>query len=180
MKTSNPASPGENTSPPASPAEANRDRCCSCVQTRRQFVGLSATTLAALVGMPLPGAIVEASALQSNGDQHAYAIPAADGVTIDKATQVILVRQQGKVFVFNLSCPHENTALRWRNGDNRFQCPKHESKYQPDGTFTSGRATRHMDRFAAKRDGDSIVVNLAVLYQSDKQPAEWAAAFVAV
>ncbi|MGE3841082.1 MAG: ubiquinol-cytochrome c reductase iron-sulfur subunit [Vicinamibacterales bacterium] len=172
--------PAAGASPAVGPRTNVHDGCFACVRTRRQFVGLSTTALAALVGLPLTGRILEASAVQSNGDQHSYAIPASDGVTIDKATQVILVRQQGKVFVFNLSCPHENTALRWRNGDKRFQCPKHESKYQPDGTFTSGRATRHMDRFAVTRDGSSVVANLAVLYQSDKQPAEWAAAFVAV
>ena len=62
-------------------------------------------------------------------------MPAADGVTIDRDAQVILVRFQQKVYAFNLACPHENTALRWRERDVRFQCPRHESQYQPDGTF---------------------------------------------
>jgi hypothetical protein len=65
------------------------------------------------------------------------------------------------VFAFNLSCPHENTALHWRQNDLRFQCPRHESKYQPDGTFTSGRATRNMERFAIRKDGQNVVIDLA-------------------
>lgn len=158
-------------------------RCQGCDnRSRREFVGqISAAAVAAMIGAAVSGTTVQldaTTALQSNGDEHTYAMPTSDGVTIDKATQVIIVRQQAKVYVFNLSCPHENTALRWRMGDGRFQCPKHESKYQPDGTFTSGRATRHMDRFAVRRAGNSIVVNLAVLYHSDEQPNEWAAAFV--
>ena len=105
-------------------------------------------------------------------------MPAADGVTIDRDTQVIVVRFQQQAYVFNLACPHENTALRWRQQDGRFQCPRHESKYKPDGTFVEGRATRNMDRFALKRAGDSLVVDLNRLFRSDQQPQDWAAATV--
>ena len=93
---------------------------------------------------------------------------------------MILVRVQQRVYAFNLACPHENTALRSRAGESRFQCPRHESKYQPDGTFVSGRATRNMDRFAVKRTGDNVVVDLAHLYRSDQEQAQWAAAVVTV
>ena len=83
----------------------------------------------------------------------AYPLPAADGVVIDKAESVIIARFESKAFAFSLACPHQNTALRWIAGKNRFQCPKHESKYQPDGTFIDGRATRSMDRFAGREIG---------------------------
>ena len=99
-----------------------------------------------------------------------------DGVTIDRDAQIILVRHQNRVFAFGLACPHENTALRWRQQDSRFQCPRHESKYQPDGTFISGRATRNMDRFAVRREGDSVVVDLKQWFRSDQQAAQWNAA----
>ena len=89
---------------------------------------------------------------------------------------MILVRNANRVFAFPLACPHENTALRWRQQDQRFQCPRHESKYQPDGTFMSGRATRNMDRFPIRRDGPKVVVNLAKLFRSDQQRSDWDAA----
>ena len=95
------------------------------------------------------------------GQDHQYPWPAADGVTIDRKEQVIIVRYKGQVFAFNLSCPHENTALKWLPKDMRFQCPKHESKYQPNGTFMSGRATRNMDRLAIRHDGASLLVDLS-------------------
>lgn len=107
-----------------------------------------------------------------------YPIPDADGASIDRHEQVILVRHDGSVYAFNLSCPHQNTALRWEAADGIFQCPKHHSKYRPDGTFISGRATRGMDRFALRRNGDDVVVDLDLLYQQDENPAEWAAAVV--
>ena len=60
----------------------------------------------------------------------------------------------------------------------RFQCPKHESKYQPNGTFTSGRATRNMDRLAIRRDGDALFVDLSHIIKSDVDAVRWAAAAI--
>jgi nitrite reductase/ring-hydroxylating ferredoxin subunit len=99
-------------------------------------------------------------------------------VTIDKTNGVILVRYQGRVIAFNLACPHENTALRWKRGALKFECPKHDSRYTPDGAFIDGRATRHMDRLAIRRDGESAVVDLSSLIKSDADPAAWAAAVI--
>jgi Rieske Fe-S protein len=107
-----------------------------------------------------------------------YAVPAADGVQIDRDNSVIVARAAGKVYAFSLSCPHRNTALRWNADDHQFQCPKHKSRYQPDGTFIDGRATRNMDRLALRRAGAELIVDIDKLYQEDENPREWAAAFV--
>ena len=114
------------------------------------------------------------------GAEHRYPVPAADGVTIDKAAQVIVVRFQSHLYAFNLACPHQNQALRWLPKEGRFQCPKHESKYQPNGTFMNGRATRNMDRLAVRLDAGSLVVDVDTMFQSDKDPAGWAAAAVTI
>lgn len=119
----------------------------------------------------------EAAAGES-GSERTYAIPTKDGVSIDKGAQVILVRSGQKVIAFNLACPHENTALKWRDGDKRFQCPKHESRYTPEGVFTEGRATRNMDRLAIRREGMKVIVGLDRLFKSDQNAADWAAAVV--
>jgi Rieske Fe-S protein len=118
------------------------------------------------------------AALSARGDERTYPIPAADGATIDKEESVIVVRWQNLAYVFSLACPHQNTALKWEQHDAQFQCPKHHSKYRPDGSFIEGRATRGMDRFAVRRDGEKIVVDLDKLYQQDTDPAEWKAAFI--
>src|SRR5207244_811265 len=107
-------------------------------------------------------------------------IPAADGVTIDKKAHVIIVRYQSQVYAFALSCPHENTMLKWLPKDLRFQCPKHDSKYQPNGTFMSGRATRNMDRFHIRKDEGFVFVDLGRWFESDKDAAGWTAATIDV
>jgi len=159
-------------------------RDCDGCQSRRQFFGCVTASLTGALVLPviadalnlLP--VVEAEGAQAGGSEHAYPIPAQDSVTIDKKAQIILVRYQQKVIAFNLACPHENTALKWRENDKRFQCPKHDSKYTPEGVFKDGRATRNMDRLAIRRQGDQVLVGTDRLYQSDKQPKEWADAVV--
>jgi Rieske Fe-S protein len=163
---------------------SNESLCHDCA-TRRAFLGsLSGTLLAAtlLDVSGIPGPLTEIHAADAvagqSSSERAYAIPAKDGVSIDKSAQVILVRSGQKVIAFNLACPHENTALKWREGDKRFQCPKHESKYTPEGVFTDGRATRNMDRLAIRRQGMQVIVGLDRLFKSDQNAAEWAAAVV--
>ncbi len=105
-----------------------------------------------------------------------YAVPNADGVAIDTDGEVILVRHAGAAYAFALACPHRRTALRYDAGKARFQCPKHKSRYQVNGTYISGRATRSMDRYALTRNGDTLVVDTAVVHKSDADPAGWTAA----
>jgi Rieske Fe-S protein len=118
--------------------------------------------------------------LSSHDEKHTYPLPDRDGAVIDKENQIILARYQQKVYAFNLSCPHQNTALRWYADDGQFQCPKHHSRYRPDGVFISGRATRSMDRLGVRRDGTNVIVDAAQFYREDKNPAEWAAAVIAL
>jgi Rieske Fe-S protein len=120
------------------------------------------------------------AALSARGDERTYPIPTADGATIDKEESLIVVRWQNAAYVFSLACPHQNTALKWEQRDAQFQCPKHHSKYRPDGSFIEGRATRGMDRFGVRRDGEKVVVDLDKLYQQDSDPAEWKAAVISL
>jgi nitrite reductase/ring-hydroxylating ferredoxin subunit len=164
-------------------ARTGDDPCLECASTtRRAFIGQAAAiALAATVGFELTGEqasafpITFATGTPQGPSERSYPIPSSDGATIDRENEVIIARFHQAVFAFNLACPHENTALRWRQDDQRFQCPRHGSKYQPDGTFISGRATRNMDRLPITRAGDTVVVDLSRILRSDQQPAEWAA-----
>lgn len=143
-------------------------------------------TMMAGAGLLLGGSAHDASALAVrfgrallvHGDEVTYDIPASDGATIDKDNQVILVRDGNQVYAFSLSCPHQNTALRWLPDDHIFQCPKHKSKYKPNGTFISGRATRGMDRLAIRKQDNHIIVNPNTVYEQNKNGKEWDAAVV--
>ena len=46
------------------------------------------------------------------------------------------------------------------------------------GIFTSGRATRNMDRLAIRKDGDALFVDLSHIIKSDVDPSGWAAAVI--
>ncbi|MDB4910112.1 MAG: Rieske [2Fe-2S] iron-sulfur protein [Gemmatimonadetes bacterium] len=160
---------------------------CSLSQSRRGFLRQSLlAAAAALITLGVnPAAALADSFEPIDGrrghDQTVkYPIPAADGVQIDKDNQVILVRWQGAAYAFNLSCPHQNTALRWDDADHRFQCPKHHSKYRPDGVFIEGRATRGMDRLSIQREGNDLVVDVDKMFKQDASAAEWGAAVVSL
>jgi len=159
--------------------------CGGCeLEGRRDFLRAAASlfvTFAALGASPAAAEALKVragTALRVRGSRVSYPIPAADGATVDRTEQVILVRFEGTAYAFNLSCPHQNTALKWNAEDGRFQCPKHKSRYQPDGNFISGRATRGMDRLAIQRDGETLVVDVNLMFEQDKDPAGWAAAKV--
>lgn len=159
-------------------------KSCDSCRTRRAFLEDLATmpvlvaTALGLTSRVEGWSVRPGVPLSASGDERTYPLPASDGVTIDRDTQVIIARSGGAVYAFNLACPHENTALRWRQTDGRFQCPRHDSKYRPDGAFYEGRATRNMDRFAIRREGATIVIHLERLFRSDTNKGEWEAALV--
>ena len=163
--------------------------CASCegagVSSRRTF--LQRATCFTISAAALGSSATDDDALAvtiaggaPTGSDRRFPVPAGDGVTIDKVSQVIVVRYEAHLYAFNLACPHQNQMLRWLPKESRFQCPKHESKYQPNGTFMNGRATRNMDRLAVRLDGAALVVDVGKMFQSDQDPSGWALATVAV
>ena len=118
--------------------------------------------------------------LTSGGAQRRYALPAADGVSIDGDNEVILARWQGHVYAFSLRCPHRGTALIWHADEARVFCPKHKARFRADGAHDSGRSTRSLDRYALRLDGGAVVVELDVLYRIDEDPTGWSAAMIVV
>lgn len=171
----------------AAAAEGHDCGACALAHTRRDFLrdgAMAALGIFASLGIGARAAsalpVGAARVIRSTKETKTYAILAQDGAQIDNDAQVILVRWEGKVYAFNLSCPHQNTALRWNDGEHRFQCPKHHSQYQPDGTFITGRATRGMDRFPVTKDGTNVVVDIDNMIKQTDNMAAWQAAVVTV
>src|SRR5438067_13605693 len=165
------------------------DSCSGCVvaeYSRRQFLrdaGIAAAAALALASAPsrlLAEPLRLISARTLGPTTRSYPIPAADGVSIDKENEVILVRSQNAIYAFALSCPHQNTALRWEEDNKQFQCPKHHSKYRPDGTFIEGRATRGMDRYAISRSATGLAVDVDKVFEQEADEKEWATAVLRV
>lgn len=151
---------------------------CSGCSARRDFLRQAVTATAAMAGLSMFGPVSSIAALEPRAPRSPvrYPLPATDGVSIDTTNEVILCRHAGELFAFALSCPHQNTALKVMPKGAGFQCPRHKSKYQPNGTFVSGRATRNMDRLQISREGANIVVDPDIAFESDSDPAKWAAA----
>jgi nitrite reductase/ring-hydroxylating ferredoxin subunit len=160
------------------------DDCGGCTLLgRRAFLRDAAFAAAAIAAVgatagAMPVRLIDAIA--RHDEFVTYPLPTADGVFIDRKNEVIVARAANQVYAFMLSCPHQNTALRWNASDHRFQCPKHQSQYAPDGTFIEGRATRSMDRFAVQRKDDNLVVNLDKVFEGDRDAAGWKAASLAL
>lgn len=167
---------------PADPSPADPSSACGSCSARRAFLRQAFTAGAALASLSLLGPVSEIAALEPRRGRAPikYPLPAADGVAIDATNEVILCRYAGEIFAFALSCPHQNTALKVLPKGAGFQCPRHKSKYQPNGTFVSGRATRNMDRLQITRDGAFITVDPDIAFESDTDPARWAAAVIKV
>ncbi len=157
------------------------DQCNS----RRDFLhtGACAVVSLALCGLSeaaLRALPVRAVAGRGAGSDRAYPIPPDDSVNIDHQAGIIIVRYHNEMLAFSLSCPHQHAALKWVEGEHRFQCTKHDSRYQPDGVHISGRATRNMDRFPVRLEGGQLVVDTSQVYRSDQNETGWDAAAVAL
>lgn len=163
------------------PNQEFADPCNGDCSPRREFLRTAAGSLAVLFGV---GTLVPWTDLLAMPGARAgtvrYPIPSADGVSIDSRNEVILCRSQGDVYAFALSCPHQNTALKALPRNAGFQCPRHKSRYQANGTFMNGKATRNMDRLPITRSDNDVIVDVDVALASDTEPAKWAAAFVKV
>jgi nitrite reductase/ring-hydroxylating ferredoxin subunit len=160
---------------------------CAIPSSRRQFLRdsfLSVAGAMVAVGMAKSAAFAMplefTSARRSSGSMLSYVVPAADGAQIDKDNDVILVRWQNAVYAFALSCPHQNTALKWDDRNHGFQCPKHHSRFQPDGAYIpgSGRATRNMDRYAIQLQANNVAVDVDKVFEEDSDGPLWAAAVI--
>ena len=167
-------------------AECEQHDCVVSTDRRRflrdSFLSMAGALIA--VGMSKQAAFAMpldfTEARSRSGSMRSYAVPAGDGAQIDRENEVILVRWQDAMYAFALSCPHQNTALRWDDRDHGFQCPKHHSRFEADGTYIqgSGRATRNMDRFAIQLQNGNLAVDLDSLYQEDTDGPKWASAVV--
>lgn len=175
------------TSRASRPVDRTDPACAGCAagSSRREFLLQGASAVGALLaglGITADAAAMlpvrEGEGGRSKGTELRFPIPADDGVTIDRRNELILVRWQDAVYAFALSCPHQRTMLKWRESDQRFQCPKHKSKYRPDGVFISGRATRGMDRYALRLAGDGLVVETGAALHQDENETAWNAAAV--
>ena len=165
-------------------AEENKN-CFETGCDRRDFLRAGGCFGLALAAIGLPSSLAGLPVMEMTGtaaapaaNEKRYNLPTGDSVNIDHGAQVILIRFQNSVYAFALACPHEHAAVKWLSKDKRFQCSKHDSQYTPNGTYTTGHATRNLDRFAIRREDAAIFVELHRWFESDKDPRGWASAAI--
>ena len=103
---------------------------CDSRVSRRRFLGWASALRAGVAAVAdlFAGAAADTgtavrpiSAGSAQGQQKRYPIPAVDGASFDQTERVILVRRDGRLMAFRLSCPHQGAALTWRQQDDRFR-----------------------------------------------------------
>lgn len=58
----------------------------------------------------------------------------------------------------NPSCTHAGCTVTWKTAQKEFVCPCHESKFAIDGKVVQGPAKEPLATYAAKLEGDSVLV----------------------
>jgi nitrite reductase/ring-hydroxylating ferredoxin subunit len=118
--------------------------------------------------------------LTSTVRERTYTLPQLDGVSVDEAERLVLVRSHNRLYAFSLECPHRGRMLEWQPGGSQFYCPKHKARFSTDGTNIGGRRTSALDRYALRRDGARVIVSLDLVLSFTDAPAEWKAAALSV
>jgi cytochrome b6-f complex iron-sulfur subunit len=76
-------------------------------------------------------------------------VPAVGGEPVANPTgKFWLSNTEDGLVVLSMVCTHLGCLFKWVGSNNRFECPCHGSKFQPDGTYIEGPAPRSLDRFA--------------------------------
>jgi nitrite reductase/ring-hydroxylating ferredoxin subunit len=155
---------------------------CPVSQNRRAFLRDAAlASVGALVAVTFAPSLAHAvRSVQplGNAGETRYELPAVDGVSIDDANEVILVRWERRIYAFSSRCTHRGARLQWREDEGRVYCPKHKARFRRDGAHDSGRRTRDLDRHPIQRRGESLVIDLDVVLRADTDFSAWSAAVV--
>jgi nitrite reductase/ring-hydroxylating ferredoxin subunit len=170
-----------------SPSDDTPCEILGVTPSRRAFVRGASAALGALAllgldadaAMALPVRLLKGRA--GVGGTVRFPIPADDSVLFDDTNGLIIVRRGKAAWAFLSTCPHKDIVkLKWYKAENRFQCPKHDSRYEASGVFVDGRATRNMDRVAIKKEGTELVVEPDAILESDRDLAKWTGAVAAL
>ena len=71
-------------------------------------------------------------------------------VRIDSANNIVAV---------NPTCTHAGCTVKWLGSPKKFSCPCHGSEFGTDGKVLKGPAGEPLKTYAAKIEGNSVLVN---------------------
>jgi Rieske Fe-S protein len=84
----------------------------------------------------------------------------ADGwkLVSEKLTAWVVRTRKSGLVAFGPQCTHLGCAHHWDEGKNQFVCPCHNSMFSIEGTVLAGPASRPLDRYDIKIEGNKLLL----------------------
>ena len=146
--------------------------------TRRSFLGLSAlfsAISAALVALPVTrlfaapittrrkkdwhpvGPSAEFSQLGGEMKEARLVYDRQDGWHTARREERVLVREESEDewVVFSTKCTHFGCGVTWKPDEKVFFCPCHNAEYHADGSVKQGPPERPLDRYTARKNAET-------------------------
>lgn len=74
-------------------------------------------------------------------------------------SQVVVTRaNENNLFAVESLCTHQACTVQWEAEKREFACGCHGSRFSADGKVTKGPATKPLTSYAAKIEGDTVLV----------------------
>lgn len=159
---SNPSASGGQPAPPPPPAPV---KPAAAPMTRRSFLWLAWSALAAFVGGSLaatarfmfPNVIYEPSQKFKAGKASEY--PLGVSTKFLNEQRIWIIRSEKGFYTLWARCTHLGCTPNWFGDQNRFRCPCHGSNFTSDGDVIAGPAPKPLWRTAIEvaSNGDLII-----------------------
>ena len=86
-------------------------------------------------------------------------------ILVEQATSgsLLVIRDpvdSGSVFAVNSRCTHRGCTVDWNQDSQEILCPCHGSTFKPDGQTLKGPASKPLERFEAKIEGNAVLVKI--------------------
>ncbi|MHB0858157.1 MAG: Rieske 2Fe-2S domain-containing protein [Anaerolineae bacterium] len=118
--------------------------------TRRRFVGAlsvaGATWVVAACGQQGTQTVSPSSDGETSNSELDALQPGQGAIlTLEGAKVAAYKDAQGTVIRLSLKCPHQGCDVAWNAEEKTWDCPCHESRFEPDGTLREGPAKVGME-----------------------------------
>jgi cytochrome b6-f complex iron-sulfur subunit len=74
---------------------------------------------------------------------------------------LVIGTSKTNVVAVNPTCTHKGCTVEWKGDGKKLQCPCHGSEFESDGKVLKGPAKKSLQTYAAKIDGNSVVVSVS-------------------
>jgi menaquinol-cytochrome c reductase iron-sulfur subunit len=76
----------------------------------------------------------------------------------EKSTAWVVKQPDNQIVAFGPQCTHLGCAYHWEDAKDQFVCPCHSSLFSADGKVVSGPASRSLDRYETRVQGNKLLI----------------------